>query len=85
MVEKATDTNWSIKFSHYTDGMIFNLQLDCFVCSLFFTAVECRTVLSAVYIALTTYKLKGEVISLSENSHGEVEDNREKWGDVNCD
>ena len=41
--------------------------------------------MSAVYIALTTYKLKGEVISLSENSHGEVEDNREKWGDVNCD
>jgi hypothetical protein len=31
--------------------------------------------------ALTTFKLEGEVTSLSESSQGEVEDNREKWGD----
>ena len=29
--------------------------------------------------ALTTFKLEGEVTSLSESSHVEVEDNREKW------
>jgi hypothetical protein len=31
--------------------------------------------------ALTTFKLDGEVTSLSESSQGEVGDNREKWGD----
>ena len=31
--------------------------------------------------ALTTFKLEGEVTSLSESSQGEVGDNREKWGD----
>ena len=31
--------------------------------------------------AITTFKLMGEVTSLSESSQGEVEDNREKWGD----
>jgi hypothetical protein len=31
--------------------------------------------------ALTTFKSEGEVTSLSENSQGEVGDNREKWGD----
>ena len=31
--------------------------------------------------APTTFKLKGEVTSLSESSQGEVGDNREKWGD----
>ena len=31
--------------------------------------------------APTTFKLEGEVTSLSESSQGEVEDNREKWGD----
>jgi hypothetical protein len=31
--------------------------------------------------APTTFKLEGEVISLSESSQGEVGDNREKWGD----
>ena len=39
--------------------------------------------------APTTFKLEGEVTSLSESSQGEVGDNREKWGDlwgeVNCD
>jgi hypothetical protein len=29
--------------------------------------------------ALTTFKLEGEVTSLSESSQGEVEDNREKY------
>ena len=29
--------------------------------------------------ALTTFKLEGEVTSLSESSQGEVGDNREKW------
>ena len=31
--------------------------------------------------APTTFKLEGEVTSLSENSQREVGDNREKWGD----
>ena len=31
--------------------------------------------------ALTTFKLEGEVTSLSESSQGEVGDNRVKWGD----
>jgi hypothetical protein len=31
--------------------------------------------------ALITFKLEGEVTSLSESSQGEVGDNREKWGD----
>ena len=31
--------------------------------------------------ATTTFKLEGEVTSLSESSQGEVGDNREKWGD----
>jgi hypothetical protein len=31
--------------------------------------------------ALTTFKLEEEVTSLSKSSQGEVEDNREKWGD----
>jgi hypothetical protein len=31
--------------------------------------------------APTTFKLEGEVTSPSESSQGEVEDNREKWGD----
>jgi hypothetical protein len=31
--------------------------------------------------ALTIFKLEGDVTSLSESSQGEVEDNREKWGD----
>ena len=31
--------------------------------------------------ALTTFKLEGKVTSHSESSQGEVEDNREKWGD----
>jgi hypothetical protein len=30
---------------------------------------------------LTTFKLEGEVTSLSETSQREVEDNRKKWGD----
>ena len=30
---------------------------------------------------LTTFKLEGEVTSLSESSQGEVGDNRVKWGD----
>ena len=30
---------------------------------------------------LTTFKLEGEVTSLSGSAKGEVEDNREKWGD----
>jgi hypothetical protein len=34
-----------------------------------------------VYRAPTTFKLEGEVTSLSESSQGEVGDNREKWGD----
>ena len=28
-----------------------------------------------------TFKLEGEVTSLSESSQGDVGDNREKWGD----
>jgi hypothetical protein len=32
------------------------------------------------YRALTTFKLEGEVTSLSGSSQGEGEDNREKWG-----
>jgi hypothetical protein len=38
-----------------------------------------------VYIVnrtLTTFKLEGEVTSLSGSSQGEVEDNREKWEDL---
>jgi hypothetical protein len=31
--------------------------------------------------APTAFKLEGEVTSLSETSHGEVGDNREKWRD----
>jgi hypothetical protein len=31
--------------------------------------------------APTTFKLEGEVTSLSESSQGEVGDNRENWGD----
>ena len=31
--------------------------------------------------ALTTFKLEEEVTSLSKSSQGEVEDNRQKWGD----
>jgi hypothetical protein len=31
--------------------------------------------------ALTIFKLEGEVTSLSGSSPGEVEDNRERWGD----
>jgi hypothetical protein len=31
--------------------------------------------------APTTFKLEGEVTSLSESSQGDVGDNREKWGD----
>ena len=31
--------------------------------------------------ALTTFKLEGEVTSLTESSQGEVGDNREKWRD----
>ena len=31
--------------------------------------------------APTTFKLEGEVTSLSESSQGEMGDNREKWGD----
>jgi hypothetical protein len=31
--------------------------------------------------ALTTFKLEGEVTSLSKSSQREVEENREKWGD----
>jgi hypothetical protein len=34
-----------------------------------------------MYRALTTFKLEGEVTSLSESSQREVGDNREKWGD----
>jgi len=30
---------------------------------------------------LTTFKLEGEVTSLSDTSQREVEDNRKKWGD----
>jgi len=39
--------------------------------------------LTFIYInrTLTTFKLDGEVTSLSESSQGEVGDNREKWGD----
>jgi hypothetical protein len=33
------------------------------------------------YRTLTTFKLEGEVTYLSGSSQGEVEDNREKWGD----
>ena len=32
-------------------------------------------------MAPTTFKLEGEVTSLSESSQGEVGENREKWGD----
>jgi hypothetical protein len=32
-------------------------------------------------MAPTTFKLEGEVTSLSESSQGEVGDNTEKWGD----
>jgi hypothetical protein len=32
-------------------------------------------------MAPTTFKLEGEVTSLSESPQGEVGDNREKWGD----
>jgi len=32
-------------------------------------------------MTLTTFKLEGKVTSLSGSSQGEVEDNREKWGD----
>jgi len=32
--------------------------------------------------ALSTFKIKGEVTSLSERSQGEVEDNRKKLGDL---
>jgi hypothetical protein len=32
-------------------------------------------------MAPTTFKLEGEVTSLSESSQREVGDNREKWGD----
>ena len=35
----------------------------------------------SVYRALTTFKLEGEVTSLSGSSQGEMEDNREKFGD----
>jgi hypothetical protein len=35
-----------------------------------------------LYRALTTFKLEGEVTSLSESSQGEMEDNKEKWGDI---
>jgi hypothetical protein len=35
-----------------------------------------------LYRTLTTFKLEGEVTSLSESSQGEVEDNKEKWGDI---
>ena len=37
---------------------------------------------SIVNRTLTTFKLEGEVTSLSGSSQGEVEDNREKWGDL---
>jgi len=36
---------------------------------------------SILYRAPTTFKLEGEVTSLSESSQEEVGDNREKWGD----
>ena len=32
--------------------------------------------------ALTTFKLEEEVTSLSKSSQEEVEDNKEKWGDI---
>jgi hypothetical protein len=38
---------------------------------------QCLSPLSAP----TTFKLEGEVTSLSESSQGEVGDNREKWWD----
>ena len=37
--------------------------------------------MSLHYRALTTFKLEGEVTSLSESSQEEVGDNREKWGE----
>ena len=37
--------------------------------------------LECICMALTTFKLEGEMTSLSESSQGEVGDNREKWGD----
>ena len=38
-------------------------------------------IFNLIYRAPTTFKLEGEVTSLSERSQGEVRDNREKWGD----
>jgi hypothetical protein len=50
-----------------------------------FNTFFCTNILSsAVPRAPTTFKLEGEVTSLSESSQGEVGDNtvnREKWGD----
>jgi hypothetical protein len=37
--------------------------------------------LTSLSRAPTTFKLEGEVTSLSKSSQGEVGDNREKWGD----
>jgi hypothetical protein len=37
--------------------------------------------LHTIIRAPTTFKLEGEVTSLSETSQGEMGDNREKWGD----
>jgi hypothetical protein len=38
-------------------------------------------IIITVFRALTTFKLEGEVTSLSVSSQGEVGDNRDKWGD----
>jgi len=32
-----------------------------------------------MFMALTSFKLEGELTSFSGNSQGEVEDNRKKW------
>ena len=37
--------------------------------------------INTIIRAPTTFKIEGEVTSLSESSQGEVGDNKEKWGD----
>jgi hypothetical protein len=44
-------------------------------------SVKLETKMTTTYQDFTTFKLEGEVTSLSESSMGKVEDNREKWGD----
>ena len=44
-------------------------------------SVKLETKMTTTYQDFTTFKLEGEVTSLSKSSMGKVEDNREKWGD----